>query len=187
MFRKMIRNDIVVRPGQPSDLDTVMALEEACFEPGVRESADVYDSRLKGFPDGFLIAEHVKLGLKLGYSTAERWAQRPIGEYEFTLNTKAHLKHDPTGSVYYISSLAILAEYRGQGIGEMLLSTSMDTARQLGCRQAVLIVGAAWNSAIRLYERLGFENVDLRNGFFQPIDCPAYDAIVMIKNLNSLV
>ena len=162
-----------------------MALEEACFEPGVRETADVYESRFRGFPDGFLIAEDVKLHRGIGYTTSERWAKKPISEYEFTLNTETWRKHDPDGSVYYLSSLAILDEYRGQGVGEMLLSSSIDIGRQAGCEQGILIVGAEWKNAIRLYERLGFATADVRKDFFRPTGLPAYDGVVMVKNLDS--
>ncbi len=177
--------NLVIRPGQVSDLDAVMALETACFEPGVRESAEVYESRLLDFPAGFLVATHRDSSALVGYSTAERWTKKPAGEYDFTLNTKTREKLDPIGSIYYISSLAISADCRGQGIGELLLAESVTIARNLGCAEAILIVGAEWPAAIRLYQRLGFEKADVRTNFFQPTKGSAYDGLVMIKKLNS--
>jgi len=56
--------------------------------------------------------------------------------------------------------LAVLPEYRGQGIGTMLLNYLIESAASFF--QAICLSVAAENPASRLYQRLGFEIVDKR-------------------------
>jgi ribosomal protein S18 acetylase RimI-like enzyme len=55
-----------------------------------------------------------------------------------------------------IYGLATLKTARGKGIGSALMSYSLQRARELGYKQAVLQASA---DGIRIYERLGFETV----------------------------
>ncbi len=57
----------------------------------------------------------------------------------------------------YISDLAVLREYEGQGLGRLLLSAAEDWARQAGFRLLTLYVFAGNIHAKRIYEKAGFE------------------------------
>lgn len=52
-----------------------------------------------------------------------------------------------------IGRMAVLVQYRGQGLGAMLLQTLMDKAKQLGYTELSL---SAQQHAIGFYERFGF-------------------------------
>lgn len=52
-----IRSEISVRRGRLSDLDSVMTLEAACFEPGVRETAEFRKADKRGSTTGFRATE----------------------------------------------------------------------------------------------------------------------------------
>ncbi len=56
-----------------------------------------------------------------------------------------------------IHDLAVLPEFRGQGIGGLLLSEVEKRARQRGCCKLTLEVRIDNERACKLYERLGFE------------------------------
>ncbi len=70
--------------------------------------------------------------------------------------------------------IAILAAYRGRGIGEALLRVAIDWARAVGIRKLTLGVFATNERAIRLYRKLGFqEEARLRGQVMlegQPVD-----------------
>lgn len=54
-------------------------------------------------------------------------------------------------------SLAVLPEFRGRGLGTRLLKVLFETAA--GCYSAVSLSVDSSNPALRLYQRLGFEEV----------------------------
>jgi ribosomal protein S18 acetylase RimI-like enzyme len=55
-----------------------------------------------------------------------------------------------------IHDLAVAAEYRGQGVGTMLLDAVANRARELGCCRVTLEVAPENPGAKKLYERSGF-------------------------------
>lgn len=59
--------------------------------------------------------------------------------------------------------IALLPEYRGQGIGTALLEHLLKTAKEL--YPAIALSVSPSNPAIRLYKRMGFEIVDVRNEY----------------------
>ncbi len=59
--------------------------------------------------------------------------------------------------------IAILPEYRGKGIGTKLLENLLTAAEEK--YPAICLSVSPNNPAIRLYEKFGFETVDLRNQY----------------------
>lgn len=57
---------------------------------------------------------------------------------------------------YYLDSLAVLPEFRGQGIGRALLLDGVAKGRQAGFERVTLIVDVDKPKNITLYESLGF-------------------------------
>ncbi len=62
----------------------------------------------------------------------------------------------------YISALAVLPPFRGQGLGTRFLAAARERARHLGCPALSLICFAQNEGARRLYERAGFTATDRR-------------------------
>ena len=60
---------------------------------------------------------------------------------------------------YYLDSIAVLPDYRGQGIGTQLLRTGVEKARQLHIGKASIVVSPDNPKAQQLYESLGFQYV----------------------------
>lgn len=58
-----------------------------------------------------------------------------------------------------VQNLGILPAYRGRGLGTQLLLQALQGMRQAGLRRASLDVTAMNESAVRLYRRLGFQQV----------------------------
>jgi len=56
-----------------------------------------------------------------------------------------------------IVSVALLPEYRGLGLGHKMLTMCLDLIQGIHCRQVVLRVQTGNVSAIKLYQRNGFE------------------------------
>lgn len=75
-------------------------------------------------------------------------------------------------------NIAVLPEYRGKGIGKLLLSHSLQKAKELGCENMLLEVRRSNDNAIKLYESFGFIKISERKRYYAD---PVEDALVMIK------
>ncbi len=60
---------------------------------------------------------------------------------------------------FYLDSLAVLPEYRSQGIATQLLKAGVERARQLHASKASMVVSPQNPKAQQLYESLGFQYV----------------------------
>lgn len=57
------------------------------------------------------------------------------------------------------NSIYIAAEYRGQGIGKLLLEPLISSAKKLGLRAIIAVIDGENGASIRLHERFAFEHV----------------------------
>lgn len=65
-------------------------------------------------------------------------------------------------STWYVNILAVLPQYRGQGLGAKLLGVADETGRRLAKRGMSVIVSDGNPGARRLYERCGYQAVATR-------------------------
>ena len=82
----------------------------------------------------------------------------------------AYLGYWLIGDEAHISTFAVHPEFRMQGIGEDLLKSALAVAAGKGARVATLEVRESNDSAIRLYEKLGFEVVGNRDAYYRDND-----------------
>ncbi|WP_104200428.1 ribosomal protein S18-alanine N-acetyltransferase [Cryobacterium sp. Y29] len=82
-----------------------------------------------------------------------------------------------------IQTIAVADSARGHGLGRALMEALISEARKRGARLIFLEVRADNPGAQRLYERLGFLDVGVRRGYYQPDNI---DAIVMRLNIPEL-
>jgi ribosomal-protein-alanine N-acetyltransferase len=80
----------------------------------------------------------------------------------------------------HVNNVAVRPEFRGQGLGCILLQTTLDQARQRDAKIAQLEVRASNNAAQKLYQRCGFEVVGRRKNYYRQ---PTEDALLMNLNL----
>jgi len=144
-----------LRHATPDDLDAIMRLETGTFEndawsPGMmaRDLADPACYYLVAFPpdDPDRIVAYAGL-----------LAARGAGEGD-------------------IQTIAVAEEARGHGLGRTLMQSLITEARKRGARTVFLEVRADNPGAQRLYQRLGFEEIGVRRGYYQP---DGVDAVVM--------
>ena len=77
------------------------------------------------------------------------------------LRPLVELEYQVPGS-YYINALAVLAAFRGSGIGAALLALAESRAGGAGCETLSVQVFAENEGAFRLYRRCGYDVVDRR-------------------------
>jgi [ribosomal protein S18]-alanine N-acetyltransferase len=81
----------------------------------------------------------------------------------------------------HINNVAVKPEFRGRGIGRMLMKTALAWGREIGARQAVLEVRAGNGSAHQLYQGCGFEVIGRRRRYYKS---PVEDALLMAVSLE---
>ncbi len=69
-----------------------------------------------------------------------------------------------------ITNIAVLEEYRGNGIASKLLCHLIDTAKKQGCTFATLEVSEKNTPAIMLYKKFGFVTNGRRKGYYHGVD-----------------
>jgi [ribosomal protein S18]-alanine N-acetyltransferase len=89
---------------------------------------------------------------------AEDSNNRPIGAVYIRLFTEENKTYGYYNNQTPILGIAMLPEYRGKGIGTILLEGIFKEAKALGYQHISLSVDPN-NPALRLYERFGFEKV----------------------------
>jgi ribosomal-protein-alanine N-acetyltransferase len=78
----------------------------------------------------------------------------------------------------HILNLCVREEFRIVGFGRRLLEHMLERAAASGISEAFLEVRPSNLAAIRLYQRLGFEQIGIRRGYYQASD-GREDAIVL--------
>lgn len=133
------------------DTERIQRFSDAvCAEPGVLYS-----------PENTIIAcvDGTPAGMITAYDGARYHAMR---ERTFQLVKERlgvefpGMEDEAVAGEYYLDSLAVLPEYRGNGIGRLLLLRAIDHASELGIPKVTLAVDPENPKAQRLYESLGF-------------------------------
>lgn len=75
-----------------------------------------------------------------------------------------------------INNVAVSEEYRGNGYGYQLLQYLIELGNKQGITAYTLEVRESNCSAIKLYEKIGFQNVGIRKKFY---DKPTENAVIM--------
>ena len=70
--------------------------------------------------------------------------------------------------VWELKSLAVVAAYRGLGVGTALVGRSMDRARAHGAERLLVATAAADLDNLRFYQRLGFRMLRIERDAFTP-------------------
>ncbi|MEI8093132.1 MAG: GNAT family N-acetyltransferase [Spirochaetales bacterium] len=168
----------------PADLKSIMKLEHEGFVAGIRENAEVFLRRVEVFPNGFLLLK--RDDAVVGYLSSEIWPYRdPFEPDWFLLGHDISTRHKADGDELYVSSMTILPEFRGQGMGSDLFRTAL---RQLeerynGLHSCILLVNERWDHARRIYDSLEFRRIGTLKQFFQPQGLPASDGWICRRPL----
>lgn len=78
----------------------------------------------------------------------------------------------------YVTNVAVLPDFRGQGIAQALIAEQMKNEMEF----ITLEVRESNAPAINLYTKMGFENIGVRPDFYTN---PTENAIIMTKYFNS--
>ena len=205
---------MIICPAQPFDIFSIMNIERQSFIPAIQEKKRVFEKRLKIFPEGFLVladsSDEVvlknKVALVCGYLCAELWdslpdfsllehasekeqknARKKI-EKRFELGHNPLYTHKTDGSILYISSFALLKDYRGKGLGEKFFVNAVAAlcCARPNVKKVAVLVDSEWQNALKIYEKCGFKKIGTLEAFFPTIQKKEFaDGIVMTADAAS--
>ena len=157
MPKRYQRLNVEIRKLQPSDLDRVMALEEACQpHPWTREN--MVEELCRIAPEAFSFVAETSHGQAMSYVIG-----RAIAGELWVLQVGTH------------------PDYRRQRCSFRLLQEVLKKAAEMGMERALLEVRANNEGAIALYQTLSFEQDGYRSEYYPPLRAgdPKEDAILM--------
>ncbi|MCQ2586120.1 MAG: GNAT family N-acetyltransferase [Treponema sp.] len=160
-------------------IEEIMHVEKNCFIQAIQEEKEVFLSRMEKTP--FFVFVDEESGKVAGYISAEYMEKVPEQASEIALN------HKPSGKatdIIYISSFALLPEYRGTGLGKEMWSRSCSLFENLpGVKTLVLLVNEEWKGAFHIYENSGFKQIQVFQEFFPRNDGGRSSGILMVKQI----
>jgi ribosomal-protein-alanine N-acetyltransferase len=180
-------NILKFRKANEKDISSIMQIEKLSFSSEICENEDIFKERISIFPEGFIIMTYNER--VIGYLCSELWKYKYKVEAEnFILGHSINKFHNNNGNELYISSMGILPQYRGKGMGRVLFENSLDyiLERYKNLKTAVLIVSKKWENAIGIYRKNNFKEILVLNSFFKyhNLQKNYEDGIVMRKYFN---
>lgn len=143
----------VVRNVVADDVNSVVEVEEKCFEPGDRYPRAVFEY-------------YVRTGSVFRVATCD---DRVVGYVIASVDN----------GVCHLVSIAVLPVYRGLGIGRLLAESALEDCKKRGALRAYLEVAVDNTPAISLYRKLGFRVVGVVRGYYSS----GKDAYIMYREL----
>jgi ribosomal protein S18 acetylase RimI-like enzyme len=129
-------------PGHDLSYETVMFAEKS--------------GRVAGMVSGYTSDQHAQSSDEPLHRAAGIRMVRMAAFSMLGRGLKRFIKTVPDGD-YYLQAVAVDDQYRGSGIGTMLLDHSEEIAQAAGCRRIVLDVALSNAGARRLYEHRGMD------------------------------
>ena len=134
----------------PDEVEQISRIEEICFRSGEALSSAMIEARAQQVEQSFLVAvscrEHRVVGFVSGIQTDET-------HFRDAFYADPSL-HDPKGKSLMLLGLAVLPEYRGQGIGRTLMALYLKAKQQKSSLDRAVLT--CLNESIEMYEKMGF-------------------------------
>jgi ribosomal protein S18 acetylase RimI-like enzyme len=121
--------------------------------------------------------------LLLGYRLADPYDAGDLQSVPATVRPLIELEAEAPGT-WYVNALAAFPEYRGKGLGTLLLAEAENSARKTRVSSLSIIVAEQNEGAKRLYERAGYRAVARRPVVTFPGFAHTGDWLLMTKRVG---
>lgn len=143
-------NDILVRKATINDRTVLLE-----FEQGVIRAERPFDPTLKDDPVHYYDLDQMLSDPQTDVVVVEAGGQVVASGYSRIQVSKPYLKHSHHA---YFGMMYVRPEYRGKGLNAVVLEELVSLAKERGITEVYLEVYSQNQSAIRAYEKFGFEN-----------------------------
>ncbi len=149
-----------IRPFRPEDLEEVVRINLSTLPENY--SSSFYLNHFYSYPRAFLVADAG--GRIAGYAMCR--VEYGISSLKFGFAHRGH-----------VISIAVLSEYRREGIGAALMEAAMIGMRGYGAGEIYLEVRVSNLPAVGMYQKLGFKVAKRLKGYYMDGE----DAFLMAK------
>jgi ribosomal protein S18 acetylase RimI-like enzyme len=149
-----------IRPATPADEPF---LWEMLYQSLYVEGQEPFPRDVVNRPQLARYVRHWGRAGDLGFIAEDAGSHQPIGAVWSRLSNAADQGFAYLDERTPELGIALLPEYRGQGIGTALLEHLLEAAKKL--YPAISLSVSPNNRALQLYKRMGFEIVDVRNEY----------------------
>lgn len=146
---------ISLRPFCPADLDTLAAVDQACFPPGIAYTR----AELAGF---------------IGQGNAKTWVAEAEEEIVGFV-----VAERPARQVAHIITIDVVEPWRRRGVGAKLMDAVESWASEQGLRMIYLETAEDNSSAQRFYQKRGYVQIESLKDYY----ARGWDAWLMAKQL----
>ena len=140
------------RTVREGEADTATAIEAACFPPNEACILPIMKERVRLAPELFVVAQETATGKVVGFINAIATDEEHLRD-EFFTDTSLH---NPKGKYVMILSVAVLPEYRGQGLAKEMMR---ELLRKQESQERTAAVLTCLESKIKLYEKMGYTDL----------------------------
>lgn len=165
----MNKREFYLRNARLEDLDEIMNVESQSFGTHIQEEKSLFKKRIETFGRGFLVfeADQNERRKIAGYFCTELWEKIPKGAEDFLVGHDIKKIHTEHGKILYISSFALLPEFRGNGNGKKLFEQSLDFFKtKFNFEKILLLVNEKWIGAKKIYASYGFKEIFICKDIF---------------------
>ena len=183
VIERALDEPMAIRRADAADLDAVLALERAGFDPASRWSAESWAAEIDGVDRCVLVAVEVGRATKVsegsrqarpaGFSQSEGSRQaRPAGESESEGSRPASAGLAGVATLQLVGDTAdlhrvvVAPERRGRGIGRALVEAGLAWVAGRGADRVLLEVEHDNAPALALYRGLGFAELARRTDYY---------------------
>ena len=147
-----VMSELTIRNAIMADLNTVVAIEAACFPAAEAAEKESMEERLTAYTKGFFLAEID--GQAIGFINGA-CSDSPIIEDKFYESMK---DHQDAGKHLMVYGLDVMPDYRGNGYARALMNRFIAFAREEG-KVAVLLT--CKSHLLAFYESFGYQNLGI--------------------------
>ncbi|MCX7682469.1 MAG: ribosomal protein S18-alanine N-acetyltransferase [Anaerolineae bacterium] len=158
----------IIRPMEPGDVATVATIDRLSFSSPWLPSSYFYELN---HPRTSFFYTLLKPGAREAPSPPRRnWLQRireallPTEEDDRVIGFVGFRLEYPEA---HITTIAVHPDWRGRGLGELLLLTALEKALELNVRSVTLEVRASNRIAQHLYRKYGFRYTGVYRGYYR--------------------
>jgi len=193
---------IKIRQAKIEDIPQILNVEKGAWNEDKAASQEMFESRIKTFPEGVLVAESD--GKIVGVVVTEKvnydYKNEAYTWYEITDNGFIRNSHNPDGDTIYGVDLSVSPEFQNSGIGTKLLESIGKMAIRCNVKQGMLggripeyhkyagkmtvedYVNSDLDSEVRFYKKAGLKIVKIIPNYFKDPESLDYGILLIWKN-----
>jgi len=72
--------------------------------------------------------------------------------------------------IFELAKMCVVKKWQGKGISKILIETCLNKAKEIGVKKLTLFSNHQLQTALKLYEKYGFKNVEVKDSPFETAD-----------------